>query len=282
VKLEIYRTLWGFEAEMKRPPRELIGRVYDGIEVDVSPTGETEAGFMAAVRAEAVPYIALTELTGDSSREQLEQFRELVAEAAALAPRRIVMHSGRDHWPLAESIAFYEAIAELEAELGVDVAHETHRSRSLATPWDTASILAAVPGLLLCCDFSHWVVVCERLLADQAENVGRAASRARHIHARVGYAEGPQVADPADPAVANEVAAFEGWWQLAWDAQARAGEEIATVTPEYGPPPYQPASSEPSELTRKLAGVCEWQAQRCREIYARRSTTERPAPGLVV
>ncbi|GAB1483119.1 hypothetical protein MASR2M78_19350 [Treponema sp.] len=46
---------------------------------------------------------------------------------------------------------------------------------------------------------SRWCTVAESYLEDQKEAVDAALSRTDHIHARVGFPEGPQVGDPAAP-----------------------------------------------------------------------------------
>ena len=55
-----------------------------------------------------------------------------------------------------------------------------------------------MPELLLCADLSHFVVVTETHPADWklTEAIDALADRVIHIHARVGYEEGPQVNDP--------------------------------------------------------------------------------------
>lgn len=54
---------------------------------------------------------------------------------------------GRDYWTLEESVQFYKATIEIDAELGLagKVVHETHRNRSLFTPYATTHILREVP-----------------------------------------------------------------------------------------------------------------------------------------
>lgn len=54
---------------------------------------------------------------------------------------------GRDDWNIEESIKFYRGTIKIDREFGVSgfVCHETHRSRSLFTPWVTRMILEAVP-----------------------------------------------------------------------------------------------------------------------------------------
>lgn len=60
----------------------------------------------------------------------------------------ILIHGfARDDWDIEESTKFYEGTIKIDRELGVSgfVCHETHRSRSLFSPWVTRLILKAVP-----------------------------------------------------------------------------------------------------------------------------------------
>jgi hypothetical protein len=271
MRLAVYRSLWGYPNPGPAAVREIARAGYDGIEAELEtdlPRSEPErAALIEAAREEGLGFIPLLYVEGETPARQLAASRALLERALGMVPDRIVMHAGRDCWPMATATSFYEDLVAIEADLGVEVAHETHRSRSLATPWATAELLEAVPALRLCGDFSHWVVVCERLLEDQEEAVRAAATRTIHIHARVGSAQAPQVFDPADPALSVELAAFERWWDLVWAAQAEAGVEVSTLTPEYGPPPYQPLMASEEELPAKLAAACDWQAARARSRF---------------
>ncbi len=275
MKLDVYCSLWVYPGTPAHAARSIAAAGYDGLEA-IWPDAETEqTALVEATRSEGLKLAPLVLVEGETPADQLRRFRAQLEEILPHRPDRIVVHSGRDHWPLAEAIATYERIVEIEAELGARCAHETHRCRPLGFPWTTAAILDAVPDLWLCCDFSHWVLVCERLLEDQAKAVTAAARRALHLHARVGTTQAPQVADPADPRVAHELASFESWWEIVWDSQAAAGFERSTLTPEYCPPPYQPLTADIAALPTLLAGVCEWQAARQRELFDRRADERR-------
>ncbi|MGC5340916.1 sugar phosphate isomerase/epimerase, partial [Escherichia coli] len=76
---------------------------------------------------------------------------------------------------------------------------ETHRASSLYSPWLTLDIVRQLPRLRYTADISHWVVVCERLLDDPLDDLTLFLERVHHVQARVGYAQGPQVPDPAAP-----------------------------------------------------------------------------------
>jgi len=72
----------------------------------------------------------------------------------------------RDTWRVEESVKFYKGTLQVDKELGLSgrVFHETHRNRSLFTPYTALQILRAVPELQITADFSHWMVGCERIL----------------------------------------------------------------------------------------------------------------------
>jgi hypothetical protein len=106
-------------------------------------------------------------------------------------------------------------------------------------PTITLQLMARFPALRLTADFSHWLVVCERLL-DHPSDVERfrsIISRVDHIHARVGSVQHAQVHDPLVQA-ANEAHCLQTWWQMIWTEHERQGRSITTLTPEYGPVPY--------------------------------------------
>jgi hypothetical protein len=119
---------------------------------------------------------------------------------------------------------------------------ETHRGRLLYEPNSTAEYLRQMPDLHLVADFSHWTVVTESMLGDYQESLELAQQRTRHIHARVGFSEGPQVPDARLPKWADTVNQFEKWWDVIVSSNPNM-----TVDPEFGPPDYQwvDANNEP-------------------------------------
>ncbi len=106
----------------------------------------------------------------------------------------------------------------------------------------------ALPELRLTADFSHWMVVHESDLADQPEHLDLAITRSGYIHARVGYAEGPQIPDPRAPEWKHAVDTHLKLWQRIVDVHKQAGNETLYITPEFGPPTYMhtlPFTNEP-------------------------------------
>jgi hypothetical protein len=184
-----------------------------------------------------------------------------VAAGKVLEPRLIGCHGGRDAWSERQSRQFFEQVLQIEREMGIPVGHETHRGRILYNPWVTSRMLDTFPDLKLVCDFGHWTCVDERLLHTETEIIRQCAERCIHIHARVGYEEGPQVPDPRAPEYQYCLDAFERWWQLIWDAQEARGLAASTLTPEYGPPGYLHTLPYTRQPVVDLWEISDWQAQ---------------------
>ncbi len=71
----------------------------------------------------------------------------------------------------------------------------------------------------------------------------------RHIHARVGHAQGPQVSDFRAPEWAAELARHLEWWDHIVSLRQADGASSMTMTPEFGPAPYtQAGAADPWEL----------------------------------
>ncbi|MEK7831241.1 MAG: sugar phosphate isomerase/epimerase, partial [Acidobacteriota bacterium] len=140
--------------------------------------------------------------------------------------------------------------------------HETHRGRPMFTPSATARLLREFPELHINADFSHFANVCESLLEDQQEDMALCISRARHLHGRIGYEEGPQVNDPSAPEWSAQVAAHFGWWDEIVRTRLAAGAEYFTFNPEFGPPNYMATLPHTRQPVADLWEVCLWTAKR--------------------
>ena len=189
MKLLLVRHLWGVEGAWEQVFPQFHEAGYRAIEVPRARARRPQAAPRPLAR-HGFAYIPQIFTRGGTPGEHLESFRSQVAEAAELGPRLINSHSGRDGFTEAESERFFAEALRIEAECGVPVAHETHRGRILFHPWIAGRLLARFGELKLCCDFSHWVCVCERLLDDETAILRQCAARCIHLHARVGYEEG--------------------------------------------------------------------------------------------
>lgn len=256
--VRFYKTLWGMTGTLREQVERVAQAGYDGIEAYI-PEEQVEE-FAPLLREFNLRYVSMHFVVDPAQMEpEMERASRLRADRANL-------HAGRDYWGLDESCRFFEDVLEVADTCPFPVCIETHRGRLLFTPSSTAEFLRRFPTLNLTADFSHWVNVCESMLDDQKEAVDLAIERARHLHARVGHPEGPQVADPAASEWLPYTEKFELWWDAIVAAHRRRGETL-TVDCELGPPPYQntdPRTGEP------LVDVWEstlWLTQRLRKRF---------------
>lgn len=121
---------------------------------------------------------------------------------------------------------------------GIPVYQETHRNKWSYAAHVVKPILEKYPDTLLTFDVSHWFCVSESYLEDQQPAIEKALIHTRHIHARVGHTEGPQVYEPAAAEFAGALNAHLAIWDRYVALRREAGAAVCTITPEFGPPPY--------------------------------------------
>lgn len=184
--------------------------------------------------------VAQISTQGSTAVEHMRSLEERYLFAIETEPLFVNSQTSRDFFAFADHVAIFEKGQELVARYGVPLRHETHRSRAFYAVGATRHLLEALPELEITADFSHWVCVHESDLSDQEQGVEVAMRAARHIHARVGFDEGPQVSDPRNPAYASWMDLFLNWWQRICDLRREAGDAFLTITPEFGPVPYMP------------------------------------------
>jgi hypothetical protein len=184
-----------------------------------------------------IAQIATEGTTPDGHEQSLER---RIREAAEGMPDRINVHTGKDFFSHADNEALFRKASILARELAVRIVHETHRGRALFTAPETATYLRSIPDLRLCADFSHWMVVHESDLKDQPDAVEQALCRTDYIHARVGFAEGPQVPHPLAPEYAVERECHLALWRRIRDLRRAENADSLLITTEFGPVPYMP------------------------------------------
>lgn len=176
--------------------------------------------------------------------DHLRSLESRYLRAVELDPLFVNCHTGRDHFSFRDSFKIFEKGQRLIQEHGVPIRHETHRGRALFSLPATRLFLHAIPGLQLTADFSHWVCVHESDLSDQPEDLNSAMWAAHHIHARVGFDQGPQVGDPQNPVYAPWLQLFTSWWTRIVRLRREEGLDYLTISPEFGPTPYMPLNGQ--------------------------------------
>jgi hypothetical protein len=256
MQLKLIKALWGMQGSYEEQFSRSAAEGYAGIEAPLPPP-EQEQRFRELLIHYHFDYIAQVV----SSDDHQASFAKQVMQAASFQPLLIVSHSARDCMSEAEQDDFFKGALTVESDVGIPIAHETHRYRAMFTPWTTSRLLRRFPELKITADFSHWCTVCESLLEDQAEHVALAVERAIHIHGRVGFAQGPQVPHPGAHEYCNELAAFDNWWKQIFAARFKEGKTSMTFTPEFGPPGYMHTLPFSNQAVVDLWKVNQWMAK---------------------
>jgi hypothetical protein len=263
MKLKVYRNLWGVTGPWDAAIAGFQEAGYDGIEAILFTPGE-HAEMRRIRRKRRFPFKGTiwTRDAGPSVADHLRSFRRQLSALVRTGADSINVMGGYDGWTPDESARYFEGALKSGAAADLPVAHEIHRNTALFHPTAARRIIELFPELRLTCDFSHWVVACERLIDDQLELIRLCGTRADHIHTRVGTEEVPQVPDVRAPEALPYLKAYERWWDIIWEEQLARGMAISTCCPEFGPPPYQATLPYSGEPVADLAAICDWQRDR--------------------
>ncbi len=278
MQLKTFRHLWGINEPFKEvfPLIEKAG--YRGIEFKgIKVAGDS--AFRELLSAYDFEFISQIHTSGETVDDHIASFKQLIQASLPLNPLLINSQSGKDSWGTDEKYEFITRALEYEKETGVPVAHEIHRGRITYNPWDTRDILLAFHDLKLCCDFSHWVCVCERIIDSELAIIELCAERCIHLHCRVGYEQGPQVSDPRAPEFATHLKAHEDWWHIIWQAQLAKGIDVSTLTPEFGPPDYHHTLPFSRTPVSDLWEICDWMHDRQKERFSQLINTNKHVTG---
>jgi len=169
--------------------------------------------------------------------EYMERLSAYMLHLISFDPLLINSHTGKDYFTFEENCQVLDYINSLSKKHKVDIIHETHRGRFLFSTFTAREYFIKYPDLRITADFSHWCCVSESLLEDQQNIIKEAISRTDHIHARVGFENGPQVNHPMAPENNKALKAHLHWWKdIAIDKMKK--KKDLSITTEFGPYPY--------------------------------------------
>lgn len=177
---------------------------------------------------------------GRTPAEHRASLEAQITRAAACGARFINCHTGSDFFSFQDNLDLFRAAIDAGARHGLAVLHETHRGRALYNLPDTLRYLDALPELRLTADISHFMCVHESELREHGPLLEKVAARTDHLHARVGFPEGPQVGHPLAPEWAGLLEHYLEFWKRILALRAASGAASSTITPEAGPPGYMP------------------------------------------
>ncbi len=263
--IRIFAPHWGSN---HLAPQQFIDRVvaagFDGIEMSLPLEVAARDDWRERIAAAGLKLIAQQWETAlhagfDAHRDALSRY---LSNACAAGPLFVNSHTGKDFYTREQNLSLIALAADIGAAHGVRIVHEIHRSRFTGHPMLLMPYLRELPALELTADLSHWCCGCESLLEDQQHNLAVTLPRVRHIHARVGHAQGPQVSDFRAPEWSTELARHLEWWDHIVALRRADGAVSMTLTPEFGPAPYTAALpyggalvSDPWELNVAMLGL---------------------------
>jgi len=277
MKLRLVRSLWGVEEpwETVIPKFKQLG--YYAVETPVGIFSENERNLLKKLLNEndlklvcqihTDPYYSPPGKRNKNVNDHIKSFHNQVIIGKEFDTIFYNSHSGYDGWKETERNEFFEKALKIEKDEGVIIAHETHRRRILYNPWTTRDVLEKFPNLKITADFSHWFCVCHDVLDSEMDIIELTAKHTIHIHARVGYSQGPQVPDPRAPEWMPWVEAHERCWDKIWKIQSEKNTEFSYIEPEFGPKPYMPTLPYTDMPVSNLWDICEWQTKRQTELF---------------
>ncbi|MDP4261342.1 MAG: sugar phosphate isomerase/epimerase [Bacteroidota bacterium] len=175
--------------------------------------------------------------------DYLSAFKNQLLDLGAMrngdyGPLFITAQTGREYFSAGQVEECLLCCRQVSQQTHVPIYQETHRNKWAYAAHVVHPFLERHPDLLLTLDVSHWFCVSESYLEDQQATVEKAIQQARHIHARVGHAQGPQVWEPSAPEYAEALEAHLKIWDKWIQTRLQEGTTDCTITPEFGPPPY--------------------------------------------
>jgi hypothetical protein len=237
-KILFFQTDWGNGLPMDTFLAKVKADGFDGIEVWMPGSDQAKANLKAGLEKYDLKVIFLNGTNrGLPLKEALNAYEAGLREISVWKPVKINNHTGNDFWTEDENLKFIEVAEKLSKESGIPIIHETHRGRFSYTLPAAVSMLERFPDLEYTLDISHWMVVHERLINKTDPNLQKIMPSVSHIHARVGFAEGPQINNPAAPEWENAVNTHLDIWE---EIIRNSKEKVFTITTEFGPPPYLP------------------------------------------
>lgn len=214
---------------------------YDRVEMSLPLEESEKVACIRSIKKHRLMLIAQHwETVTPDFQEHKREYRKRLVNLASANPMFINSQTGRDFFTFNQNAELIEIASEVSQQYGVKIIHETHRGRFSFAAHITVDYLMNFADLRLGFDLSHWCNVAESYLQDQLHNVEPAISRADHIHARIGFPEGPQVSDPRLPEWKEAIEIHRGWWKQIIEKNRNEGRSVFTITPEFGPFPYMP------------------------------------------
>ena len=242
-------TFWGCEhLSAKQFLSNVVENGYDGVEINFPDDKHFIAEFNAEVeriRNTINPnFIFIAQQVLPNKKETVNEYIDRITQRLEfliqLKPNYINSHTGKDFFDFSDNCKIIEICNQLTRVSGIPIWHEIHRGRFSFHLKTLVSYLDIFPKINLIADFSHFCVVSESNLHDQYDLLSKIYPNIKHIHARIGFEQSPQVNNPFAPEWKTYLEQYLSWWKEIIAIQKNKKSAIFTITPEFGPFPYMP------------------------------------------
>jgi sugar phosphate isomerase/epimerase len=241
MKLKFFCPRWGSESLLWD---DFFAKVksagYDGVEISFPFTlsDDEQQEILCGLKKHNLEVIGQHWQTIESNFSQHQKtYEKHLLSLVKLKPLFINSQTGKDYFTADQNLALMDIARKISEKTGIKILHETHRGKWSFAAHITHQYLLNNSQIRITLDISHWYNVAETLLEDQKKAVELAIQHTDHLHARVGFQEGPQVIDPRISSNKKLLAAHLKVWDKL--LKSKSGNEFFTITPEYGAPPYQ-------------------------------------------
>jgi sugar phosphate isomerase/epimerase len=241
------RSVWGSAFDPHRPEpffAQLAENKYNFVEIACPDSSAQASLWKSAAAGQGLGFVVQIHSLGDDPNAHSASLERQIESASELEPELVNAHTGRDIFSHRENAEIFSHATKAAAEFGVQLVHETHRSRAMFSGPSTMRLLEDLPSLRLCADLSHWCCVHESMLEDQPEAVSAALLHADYLHLRVGHTQGSQIPNLNAPEWEETIRTHLEWWR--YKVSCMLPGQILRVSPEFGPFPYlsHPGSAE--------------------------------------
>ena len=242
-------TYWGCEhLSAKEFLSNVLQNGYDGVEINFPDDELFIVEFIAElerIRNTINPnFIFIAQQVLPNKKETVNEYIDRITQRLEfiiqLKPNYINSHTGKDFFDFSDNCKIIEICNQLPRVSGIPIWHEIHRGRFSFHLKTIVSYLDIFPKINLIADFSHFCVVSESDLHDQSDLLSKIYPNIKHIHARIGFEQSPQVNNPFAPEWKTYLEQYLFWWKEIIAIQKNKKSAIFTITPEFGPFPYMP------------------------------------------
>lgn len=249
MKVLFFCPVWGSEdLSIELFAEKVKAAGYDGVEISLPAEADEKNRILKTLEKAGLLMIAQHWETADADFNlHKANFEKRLYHLADAKPLFINTQTGKDFFTFEQNCELIELATAVTKKTGVNIVHETHRGKFSFAAHITRRFLEHSPYWNLTLDISHWCNVAESLLENQEQAVSLALARAVHIHARVGFAEGPQIPDPRAEQWQQTVDRHLYWWDQIIDRVRDEGRSFFTITSEFGPFPYMQIHPETSQ-----------------------------------